>query len=114
MTTPADEMRQAAATLCETAGAAAEGWDDVTGGVARTWSDGCGQPDAAYIATMHPGVGLALAELLDVAASHEPVRTAPHKEPYACTRCGVADGGYPCDVVFYALDVARAINGGQS
>src|SRR5690242_10512179 len=34
-------------------------------------------PDATYIATMHPGVGLALADLLDALASEQPNDTYP-------------------------------------
>lgn len=78
--TAADELRQAAATLRERA--------EATGGSGDTWFDGDedlrgalrsaygsydagrtdAHADAAFIAVMHPGVGLALADLLEEVA----------------------------------------------
>jgi hypothetical protein len=53
--------------------------------------------DAGYIATMHPGVGLALADLLDQIAKDR------EDDPYM---------GKVFDAA--SLEVARLINGGQS
>ncbi|MDX5569525.1 hypothetical protein PYK79_48400 [Streptomyces sp. ID05-04B] len=135
--TPADEIREAAATLHKlTADATPGPWlrplntrykatvtgplpegergswiggvDPETGERERctiamvpTWSNGRhsrqrGGRDLEYIAAMDPGVGAALAELLDTAAEY------------------VADDSptHPTHVV-HALAVARAINGGQ-
>lgn len=59
--------------------------------------------DAAYIATMHPGVGALLAKLLEVEADVVAARTAHDgTEDYA------ADYG-----TNYLLDIARLINGTQ-
>lgn len=63
---------------------------------------------AAYIAAIHPGVGLALGELLDAAAGLArayPEMAHDHDRP-ACD-------DYTCDVMGRALALARAINGGQ-
>lgn len=70
-------LRRAAARLREVAGAATEGPWEAMGDL--VWPDGgeaegdpvCGtnhDPDATYIATMHPGMGLALADYLDLGA----------------------------------------------
>lgn len=59
------------------------------------------EENAAYIATVHPGVGLALAEWLNVAARH----VASHD----CeANCAYPDG---CGSTKGALAVARLING---
>ncbi len=75
----ADVLRRAAAKLREAAEAASEGpWtvdgdiqavmakDDVT----IAYDDETGMGDAAYIALMHPDVGLAIAAWLDETAKH--------------------------------------------
>ncbi|MFK0018233.1 ead/Ea22-like family protein [Streptomyces sp. NPDC090798] len=130
MTAPADELRTAAQTLRQRAEAATPGpWrqhDTHLGqyGYAATVLSGEGNdtdlrawlpsmsqepwdetrnawPDAAYIAAMGPGVGLALADWLDVAAEH-------CRGHYLC-----CDNG-PCpESAKPALAVARQINGGE-
>ena|SRR5690606_5605766 len=82
----ADRLREAAKVLRERAEAASEGpWWDIRAGlpgtdaewivdsdptfIASTHIDSDrGKSDATYIATMHPGVGLALADWLDADA----------------------------------------------
>ena len=59
--------------------------------------------DAPYIATMHPGVGLALADWLLIEAHH----IASHECQAHCPPDG-------CDEVRAALTVARAILGGDA
>ena len=60
------------------------------------------EQDIAYIATMHPGVGLALADWLDAEAEH----VASHD----CeAHCAYPDGGPRC---LAALALARLVNGG--
>ena len=61
-------------------------------------------PNADYIATMHPGVGLALAEWLDAETEH----VAGH---YCEAHCEYPDGGPRCRA---ALALARLILGGAS
>ena len=78
------------------------GWDDASGGclVAESMM----RPDRAYVAAMHPLVGLALAGLLDEVAGH-----AESNDDY--------DGFPPESVVTgytHALTIARLINGGAS
>lgn len=105
MTSPADELRTAATRLRSLATAATPGPWEQTGigdygwavhfghaaaGVETEDSDQ-GRADADYIATMHPGVGLALAAWLESEAEF-----------------GVNPGIDPA-----ALTVARAITGGQ-
>lgn len=110
MTTPADELRTAAEKLRELAAKATAGicpdWIySAVRHVARNCQIECshddhqdwGQPewdryaDSPYIAAMHPGVGLALADWLESAAvDAEQIGPDPR-----------------------ALAVARAINGGQ-
>ena len=113
----ADELRQAAATLRERATNATyggHGWRlaDLAG-ANEVWADRDaagydafmvattatrlnpnpgtrGHDAAAYIATMHPGVGLALADWLDAQATDA------------------------SEVFHHAYDIARLINGGQS
>jgi len=60
--------------------------------------------DAEYIATMHPGVALALAALLDAAADY----TVPDPHDPSCDCCPC------CERDRNALAVADAILGGQS
>lgn len=92
-----DKLRAAAKTLRQRAEAATPGpWDAVAGAfgdpasgpdhmrvtrkphtdasssVAQLGYEQQGGDDAAFIATMHPGVALALADWLDYAADHEP------------------------------------------
>ncbi|QIJ61444.1 hypothetical protein [Streptomyces sp. JB150] len=62
---------------------------------------------APYIATMHPGVGAALAKLLrDTHAFHEHDDRPDHG---GCDWCG--DEDWPCSDVRNALAVARAVLG---
>lgn len=82
------------------------------------------EANAAYIATMHPGVGLALADLLILAASHE-ARTGDEagqgfgQDGYGyidptCAVCGTPDEyaePWPCAYATRGLAVARQING---
>ena len=80
--TPADELRAAAEKLRALADAATPGpweqtgigdygWTVTTPGthVAETDDSDRGRADADWIAAMHPGVGLALADWLDLAAT---------------------------------------------
>jgi hypothetical protein len=113
MTTPADEIRAAAAKLRELAADATDGpwaahdpnkrWGDdrdhqlIGGGKALATFDNDynGPLNTAYAATMHPGVGKALADWLDHTAAHLTASTHPDWQ----------------DVVAPdALNVARAIN----
>ncbi|NUS88761.1 MAG: hypothetical protein HOY75_40185 [Streptomyces sp.] len=66
-------------------------WVAWTGAITEDRSEA----DAAYIATMHPAVGAALADWLDTAAANAAALT------------------WPSDFIDRALAVARAINGGQ-
>ena len=79
----ADRLREAARVLRERAEAATSPpWEARPGPLEGHWVAGLGgmpcrpipglieDEDAAYIATMHPGVGLALADWLDGAASN--------------------------------------------
>lgn len=61
----AEEIRRAAETLRERAEAVAFGTEDPWYGDPDTVSLGAPAVDAAYIATLHPGVGLAVADWLD-------------------------------------------------
>lgn len=117
MTTPADELRTAAESLRKAAEAATDGpWISETSPVygfrvgtanMRAWVAFTGDyadepdesgPDAAYIAAMHPGVGLALAGWLESTAESLDATTHP---------------GWQETVAQPVLAVARAINGGQ-
>ena len=92
----ANELRQAAETLRGRAGATTpdrEFW--TTNGIAGWACDGSwvvefDERAAAYIATMHPGVGLALADWLDSEFAHD---------------FGPSE---------HAIEVARLINGGAA
>lgn len=120
----ADELRQAAETLLERATAEGEWpcaeyirsgirhlqrncevecshgeWDDT----AEAWvNDECPAPEGGwgrystgvYIATMHPGVGLALADWLDYVSDRAKARTGLNYR--------------------YAIQIARLINGGSA
>lgn len=112
--TPADELRAAAETLRSLTGDATDGpwtsedpnraWGDdndhrlIGGGkiLATFNSDYNGPLNALYAATMHPGVGTALAKWLD---SWVGIDFSEH-------------AAMPGDLA-HALAVARAINGGQ-
>ena len=115
MTTPADELRTAATRLRERANAATPGpWSadssipyghrvgssDETNWVAWTGEHGedGSEADARFIAAMHPGVGAALADWLDIAVMY-----AEKWPPDLQTNSPFRQG---------ALVVARAINGG--
>lgn len=63
----------------------------------------CDTANADYMAAMHPGVGLALAEWLDTVARH-------CADGYVC--CD--SGEHRCETVAPALSVARAVLGGGS
>lgn len=75
-----------------------------------TYTVACSEGEAAhasweecqhYIAAMHPGVGLALADLLDAVAEH----VASHQ----CeAECAYPDG---CDITLRAVDLARRVVG---
>ena len=68
--------------------------------------------DADWIALLHPGVGLALAKLLDDCAElHEPHTCDKHEgcAPLGCQWC--ADEDSPCADVRNALAVARQVLG---
>ncbi|AVH59951.1 MULTISPECIES: hypothetical protein [Streptomyces] len=95
MTTPADELRAAAAALRARAVKVERG---LTAALSEGTRDLFGKaiPDRS---AMHPGVGLALAAWLDVAAEYADKWPADHQtnSPF---RLG-------------ALAVARAINGGE-
>jgi hypothetical protein len=111
--TPADELRTAAETLRKLAATATPGpWEGVVdrhqrGEVnASVWADSIGyyvteqissgdrhEVDAAYIAVMHPGVGLLLAEWLMEEALE------------------LANDDFP-GIHMRALKIARAINAG--
>jgi hypothetical protein len=126
MTTPAEDLRAAAVKLRELATAATPGpWRQhdthlgqygytatVLSGEGndtdlRAWLPSMSQepwdearnawPDAAFIAAMHPGVGLALADWLDSWTGFE-----------------ISEHAAMPDDLTHALAVARAINGGQS
>lgn len=90
----ADFLREAATTLRTLAGAV-DGWY-----TAEAWATTApfnlpiDKADAAYIATMNPGVGLLLADLFDRAADD-------HDET-------------PCPAIDAALAVARAVLGRES
>jgi hypothetical protein len=104
----AADLRQAAETLRERAAAATPGpWEshlskhpDLGGDVVRVTDLGCScdyscnRTDPPYIATMHPGVGLALAAWLDDEAKAVAAYHANKATPFA-------------------LDLARLINGSQ-
>ncbi|MGW2721387.1 hypothetical protein [Streptomyces sp. NPDC001492] len=105
MTTPAEELRTAADKLRTLAGDATPGpwrqsgigdygWSVDTPDVfiAETEDSEKGRADADHIAAMHPAVGLALADWLD--------ETARNAEPFGT-------------ISHHAVNVARAINGGQ-
>ncbi|MFI1165606.1 hypothetical protein ACH4UM_18820 [Streptomyces sp. NPDC020801] len=113
MTTPADELRTAAAKLRRLADAATPGPWQQTGigdygwtvsfsrpgvGVEAEDSDQ-GRVDANYIAAMHPGVGAEIVKWLDIATEY-----AERWQPDAQTNSPFRLG---------ALAVARAINGGE-
>ena len=115
--TPADELRAAAEKLRSLTADATEGpwhsedlntrWGDdhdhhIVGGgkILATFSnDHNGPLNADYAAAMHPGVGAALADWLDLAATEYD----PDADVQETDRSHDA-----------ALAVARAINGGQS
>jgi hypothetical protein len=127
----AAELRKAAETLRELAGAATSGEWCALPGASNVWhfpETGDGRPvvvapgngsqghhvrqeDAAYIAIVHPGVGLALADWLDTAGAdlwaHGPL-------------CECGSGCNDCDDSLWephvrrALTLARLINGGTS
>lgn len=110
MTTPADELRAAADKLRALASTATdgpwhqkgigdEGWTVTSANrfIAETEDSEKGRADADWIATMHPGVGNALADWLDLFANTE-------FDPEATIQ--VTDRSHEC-----ALAVARAING---
>jgi hypothetical protein len=61
------------------------------------------EPDADYIALMHPPVALALADLLDQVARHVDARIAAEQ------RVGLAPGEIQQVDEIRAVDVARAI-----
>ena len=142
MTTPAEDLRAAAAKLRELATAATPGpWRQhdthlgqygytatVLSGEGndtdlRAWLPSMSQepwdearnvwPDAAYIAAMHPGVGLALAELLEHHALHV---DAVHKAAANVWHEGEAERAEWVEkqISTPALAVARAITGGSS
>lgn len=105
MTTLADELRTAAETLRRLAEAATPspwtetgigdfGWTvgSPTRSIAETEDNEQGRTDAAYIAAMHPGIGVALADWLD--------ETARNSEPFG-------------SINTRAVEMARAINGGE-
>ena len=112
----AAELRQAAETLRERADLAtagpwtvdpdsgADGFAPLVVGqnmaVCETF-DGPHPSDATYIATMHPAVGLALADWLDIIASKEKAREG-------------VDSPIPVLYLPEALTIARAINGGAA
>ncbi|MEU8829389.1 hypothetical protein [Streptomyces sp900116325] len=117
-TAPADELRDAAEKLRSLAAAATPGpWEGVVddhgrkGVDASVWADSIGYyvtekissgerhtADAAYIAAMHPGVGLALAKWLDRTA--EAVEQANEETLYTVA-----------DLAVEAIELAREING---
>jgi hypothetical protein len=107
VTTPADELKAAAEkirTLAMGAPANNQPWRYAKGlpndsvRTATGWEVAYGDApgDLRYIAAMHPGIGLALAELLDTAAEYFADDSAAH----------------PTHLV-RALTVARAINGSE-
>lgn len=78
------------------------GWDDAYGGCLV--AESMVRPDRAYVAAMHPLVGIALADLLDEVAGH-----AESNDEH--------DGFPPESVITgytHALTIARLINGGAS
>lgn len=108
MTTPADELRAAAALLRERATNATPGpWSQTgigdygwtvsspTGALVDTDDSDQGRADADFIALMHPGVGAALADWLDAVADR-----ARHN-----------GGDWVGADLHYALAVARQVNG---
>jgi hypothetical protein len=107
----AAELRQAAETLRERVKAATDGpWNvGASGFMARVvygpeeslFGEAGKAEDATYIAIMHPGVGLALANWLDIIASKEKAREG-------------IDSPIPVLYLPEALTIARAINGGPS
>lgn len=103
MTTPADELRAAATKLRDLAARTTTTlerhdvqWTDLT--VSDTEANAKGRPMvwSQYAATMHPGVGALLAELLETAADYVAEDAAAH----------------PTHLV-RAFAVARAILGSQ-
>lgn len=105
MTTPAEELRTAAEKLRGLAATATdgpwhqsgigdEGWTIASADqfIAETEDSEKGRADADHIAAMHPAVGLALADWLG--------ETARNAEPFG-------------PISHHAVNVARAINGGQ-
>lgn len=102
---PADELRTAAEKLRKLATGAAPGpwtvniWGNVLTArdeeMAEVWPLGSGTGNAEFIAAMHPGVGIALADWLDFEAAL--IRRVPGAELRGRTE--------------RALAVARAING---
>ncbi|MFE2712271.1 hypothetical protein ACFXKI_09840 [Streptomyces mirabilis] len=128
MTTPADELRTAARRLRELTGRTSKApwtttWNAQQYELAAPssvypiteWTYAivtiepaaseqraeCDTADADYIAAVHPGVGLALADWLDVAAEH-------CRAHYLC-----CDNGPCSETAAPALAVARAITGGE-
>lgn len=111
MTTPADELRTAAATVRQLAEAATPGpWQQSGIGdygwtvntpdshVAETDDSDLGRADANWIAAMGPNVGLALADWLDQEADRLAATATPLWQE--------AVGRHP-------LAIARALTGGQ-
>lgn len=125
--TPADELRATAKLLREDAHRAR-----ITSPLPWTTTDEhvirCGNEDIVadrssspseagdlpYIAAMHPGVGLAVADWLESTADlHEPKTCEKHDgcDPLGCQRCG--DEDWPCADTQRALATARSLNSGQ-
>ncbi len=107
MTTPADELRAAAEKLRKLAQAATPGpWEydpepygygddiyyDVDGDNGGWAAHAESQPTAAYIAAMHPGVGLALAEWLEAEAAQAEFADG-WESPHSTTLARLINGG---------------------
>ena len=136
----ADTLRRAAAVLRERAEAATPGpWEGYYDDSSRPfWGvntyrtgdqvamhdlddcyeerHGVGGSDAYYIATMHPGVGLALADWLSfVEQRHGPAFLDRDEKP-SCNYVGCYENAeeYPCEDAQAAIAVARLILGEES
>jgi hypothetical protein len=117
MTTPIEDLREAARLLRERAGKATPGpWEDdggeIHGAHVGIWVGetlqirdlGLTNANSAYIAALHPGVGLALAVWLDWMVDAQEAAEVDD----------IHDRGYVVDGLNLALAVARAYLGRPS
>ena len=132
----AEMLRRAASLMRERAEAATEApWDAVQGASGGWWIEApytatiadldidhsIPEADATHIASWHPAVALAVADLLDLAAGHEKREGEEAGQGYtangygyidpSCSICGTPDEyaePWPCAYATRGLAVARA------